>query len=443
MLRTKRLIVVIVYWLLMAPAMGQAPQTVPAAEHNAQIANDWMRLLYQLVRDENINAPAASRFYGYAGVALYEAVAPGIPGNYSVGGQLSGLPLLPYPEEHLEYDYPAIANASLETVMSFLFEQAEASGETFAQIDALREEQTTHRLEEVEAEVVEHSLALGDELGTALVEWIKNDGYEDIKDRPYDLVINAPSGWVPTAEGMIALEPYWGTLRPFGLSYAEQCHVEMRMPFSTDPDSTFYQQAKEVLDTSDTLTEEQREIGRFWIDTPGITGAPSGHWVMIETQLVERLDLKLDRSAEMYILVNTALADAFISAWNLKYRDNLVRPVTYIQANLRRNWTPYLETPPFPEYPSGHSVVSGAAAEVLTTMFGQVAFTDRTPIINGHENVARSFTSIEAAAAEAAISRLYGGIHYRAAIENGLRQGECVGQAILINVRLRTIPQGE
>jgi membrane-associated phospholipid phosphatase len=145
----------------------------------------------------------------------------------------------------------------------------------------------------------------------------------------------------------------------------------------------------------------------------------------------------------MYLLVNGALADAFISGWSLKYEVNLIRPVTYIQLYQRRNWEPYIQTPPFPEYPSGHSVASGAAAEVLTTMFGQVAFIDRTPILNGHENMQRSFTSFEAAASEAAISRMYGGIHYRAAIENGLRQGRCVGQSMLNNIRLRSIPQNE
>ena len=219
--------------------------------------------------------------------------------------------------------------------------------------------------------------------------------------------------------------------------------MPIALDFSDDPESTFYLQAAEVLDANDDLSETQGEIARFWVDTPGLTGTPAGHWVMIEAQLVERLELPLGKTAEMYILVNTALADSFISAWNLKYQDNLLRPVTYINQYIRRGWSPYVQSPPFPEYPSGHSVTSGAAAEVLTTMFGQVAFTDRTPIINGHEPLQRDFTSFEAAASEAAISRLYGGIHFRAAIENGLRQGRCVGEQILYNVRLRPIPQGE
>lgn len=426
-----------------SPIIAQDAVSVPTAEHDAQIANDWMMLLYELVRDETINAPAASRFYAYAGVALYEAVVPGMPLNFSIGGQIEGLEMLPYPEDGLVYDYPSMANASLAVVIHNLFVESGASDETFARIDEMYEKQKEMRLESVDEDVIERSLALGEEIGIVISEWRADDGYAEIQSYDYELPTGDPSFWVPTSEGMEALEPFWGLLRPFGMRFGEQCNTPMRMEFSTDPDSTFYKQAAEVLATGDRLTDEQKEISLFWIDTPGLTGAPSGHWVMIEVQLVEQMDLKLDRAAEMYILVGTALGDAFISGWNLKYQDNLVRPVTYIQANLRRNWSPFVQTPPFPEYPSGHSVVSGAAAEVLTTMFGQVAFTDRTPIINGHQPFERSFTSFEAAANEAAISRLYGGIHYRAAIENGVRQGRCVGQQVLNNVRLRSIPQGE
>ncbi len=164
---------------------------------------------------------------------------------------------------------------------------------------------------------------------------------------------------------------------------------------------------------------------------------------MIGVQVIDRLELPLSRAGEMFALMNMALADSFISSWALKYTVNLLRPVTYIQQNIRRNWNPYIQTPLFPEYPSGHSVTSGAAARVLTTMFGPVSFTDRTPIINGHENIQRSFTSFEHAANEAAISRMYGGIHYRIGIENGLEQGRCVGDQVLDNVLLRSVPQGE
>ncbi|MBC7813179.1 MAG: vanadium-dependent haloperoxidase, partial [Burkholderiales bacterium] len=317
------------------------------------------------------------------------------------------------------------------------------SEETVAAIAALREEQSEARTADVGSEVVERSVAYGDDIAAVLLEWIAADGYTDNLGREYELPTGDPSLYVQTTDGAPIIGPYWGTLRPLGLSYAEVCHVPLNVPFSEDADSTFYAQADEVREVGDNLTTEQEDIARFWLDTPGQTGAPAGHWVSIETQLVEQLDLNLQQAAGMYALVNMSLADSFISIWSLKYEVMLLRPETYIREYIARSWQPYIQTPPFPEYPSGHSGTSAAAAEILTSLFGAVAFTDRTHIIYDHEPLQRSFTSFEAAASEAAISRMYGGIHYRAAIENGMRQGRCIGQQILQNVQLGPIEQGE
>jgi hypothetical protein len=363
-----------------------------------------------------------------------------MPNNYSISGQVADLPELPLPEEGEIYDWPSVANAALSDVLEGLF--PEASDESLQMISDLRKKWMEARVAEVGNEVVERSGDYGDTLAEQLLEWIVADGYADSRGMTYELPTGDPAYYVLTTEGSRPNEPFWGTLRPFGLFYADYCNVSLNMPYSEDPDSVFYAQADEVKEVGENLTPEQRDIARFWVDTPGQTGAPSGHWVSIENQVVEQLDLNLGRASEMYALVGMALGDAFISAWSLKYQVMLLRPETYIREYIRRSWQPYIQTPPFPEYPSGHSVVSGAAAEVLTTMFGMVAFTDRTHIIYQHEPLQRSFTSFEAAASEAAISRLYGGIHYRAAIENGLRQGRCVGQQMLTNIQLRPIPQG-
>jgi membrane-associated phospholipid phosphatase len=162
---------------------------------------------------------------------------------------------------------------------------------------------------------------------------------------------------------------------------------------------------------------------------------------LIENQLVDQLDLDLERASEMYAMVGVALADSFISCWSLKYQVLLLRPVSYIQQHIRRSWNTYIASPGFPSYPSGHSVVSAAAAEVLTDLFGTVAFTDASATSRGY--APRYFTSFRAAASEAAISRLYGGIHYRVDIENGMIQGACVGLRVANTLELNPIRQGE
>jgi hypothetical protein len=229
------------------------------------------------------------------------------------------------------------------------------------------------------------------------------------------------------------------------LLFGAECAPLSHPAFSKDIGSTFYAEALEVYDTVNNLTPEELAIATFWADGAG-TLTPPGHWVSITGQVLEQEDLTLDVAAEAYAKVGIAVADAFISCWEIKYHYCLLRPITYIQDPTGPindpAWTTPIGTPPFPEYTSGHSTQSGAAASLLAELFGDVTFTDHT-----HDAVplpARTFTAaaggpttFEEAADEAAISRLYGGIHYRAAIERGLEQGRCIAQVIRRHVDFR------
>jgi hypothetical protein len=164
--------------------------------------------------------------------------------------------------------------------------------------------------------------------------------------------------------------------------------------------------------------------------------SPGGHWMNITRVACRKVNADPVRSAETYARVSIALADAFISCWDEKYRSKLIRPETYINQYIDENWTPFLQTPPFPEYTSGHSVISSSAAVMLTDAFGDnFAFTDSTEMEYGMP--ARSFDSFLQASEEAAVSRLYGGIHYRPACEIGVREGRAIGR--LIADRLKTL----
>jgi hypothetical protein len=415
--------------------------SVPAAELDASVDIKWMQLLYDRIEAEKVSAPAASRLYAYAGVTAYQSVLPGIPEGISLSGQLTEMPDMPQIDLDAEYDWPSTANAALSTVIAGLFPKDAA--DTQKAVAALRDSQTKSREKEVDADVVERSLDYGDQVAETILEWVSTDQFAETRAMNADFTPTTgdPSYWVYTADGMKAVEPYWGQIRPFALYYADACAQKHNMDFSADPESAFYAQALEVKTTGDNLTQWQKDTARFWVDTPGETGTPAGHWVMIENQLVDTLDLKLDQASMMYALVGISLGDSFIAAWSQKYQINLLRPVTYINEFIDPQWKPFIASPGFPEYPSGHSVVSGAAAEVLTGMFNTVAFTDSS--VRKHGMEPRSFTSFWAAASEAAISRLYGGIHYREAIENGLRTGQCIGQNVLNYVLLRSVPQGE
>jgi hypothetical protein len=208
---------------------------------------------------------------------------------------------------------------------------------------------------------------------------------------------------------MGATEPWWGTLRPFALKSAGGCPTPPPPVWSTSRNSEFYAQAKRVYDVGRSLTEEQRQTVLYWVDNPGQSSTPMGYWLAIGNQLVNQFGLSADQAAELFVLMTLAQTDAFIATWHEKYGLNLSCPVTYVRRHIDSAWTPAIITPPFPEYPSGHSGQSAAAATVLTALLGVVPFQDSTNLTIGHRP--RRYTSFQQAADEAAVSRLYGGIH--------------------------------
>lgn len=445
--------VVLVRWLLLLGLFGcflapkslsthvsaQDNPSVSAGDLDPTFVQQWMQLLYDRVQAKAVSAPAASRLYAYAGITAYQAALPGMSDATSLAGQLQQMPDTPYIEDNAQYDWVTSETGALSTLIQGLF--AADDTDTHSAVTDLRKTQSAVREKEVGKDIVQRSLKYGDSVGQAILDWAGTDNFKETRGKAYEIPTGDPAYWVLTNPNNPPVEPYWGTLRTFAMSYADQCAVPFNEKFSTDPQSTFYLQALEVAKTGDKLTDEQKLIARFWVDTPGQTGTPAGHWVLIENQIVDKFDLKLNRAVEMYARVGMALGDSFISAWSLKYQVLLLRPETYIQQYIRRSWKPYIASPSFPEYPSGHSVVSSAAAEVLTWMFGTVAFTDQSGVKRNLPP--RSFTSFQAAASEAAISRMYGGIHFRAAIENGLREGQCIGNTANNNILTRSIPQGE
>lgn len=412
---------------------GGGSASIRTSEFDSSVAGSWFDLIYKSVRDERFSPPVAARIYGYEAIALYEAVVPGMSDHQSLAGQLNALDPLPETDPDLEYDWPTVANSALATVGRSLF-AANTAG-TIAKIDALEQGIIADRGFAVPADVVERSTAHGNAIGMAVLAWAATDGY-DIHNNCAFTPPMGPGLWVPTLPAFApALQPCWGELRPFVLGAGDELEPAPPPPYSEDPSSQFYIEAREVYDVDNALTPEQIEIANFWADGPGATGTPPGHWIRIVTNLLSERRETLDVAAEAYARVGIAVHDAFISCWSCKFVFNLLRPITYVQQLIDATWTPLLPTPNFPEYTSGHSTQSGAAATVLTDLFGAIPFTDSAHTDRGL--APRSFANFDEAADEAAISRLYGGIHYRAAIEIGVDQGNAIGEAILDRVRFR------
>jgi len=410
-------------------ALASARTWPPASAYNGDVPAAWFDLALDLVRTTpGFSPPVASRAFGYAGVALYEAVVPGVPGRRSFAGQLNALTRTARPA-HGAYHWPTVASSALASILRSLFPTTPSGNR--AALEELERRFSTEARAIVPLGVYRRSVKLGADVAVRVFDWSKLDGGHDafLRNFPPFTPPSGPGLWEPTPPGLLpALQPYWGTNRAFVLRSGETCSAPPPPGYSERPDSRFYREAYECYLAVNRITPEQEAIARFWSDDPGETATPPGHWISILTQVVRALELPLGRAAEAYAKVGIAVADAFISCWSTKYRYNLLRPVTYARRLIDPSWTPLLITPPFPEYTSGHSAQSRAAAQVLTDLVGQLAFIDRT-----HERrglAPRSFGSFIDAAQEAANSRLYGGIHFRAACERGVEQGICVGKRV-------------
>jgi hypothetical protein len=404
-------------------------QSPPASGFESTNAIQWMSLTYEIVAFETIPAPVCSRLYGYSGIAIYESVYRGIEGAHSLSGQLKEMPEMPSPENK-KYDWLSVMAATLKIIVSgILYEPTQHSLDL---VNDLYTNQIEARKDSVGEEIVNRSVSFGEQIGNAIIEWSNSDNFLSTRNLPYEPPSRSinPAYWEPTLPGQHALEPFLRFQRPFCLTSANMCAIPLGFPFDTIPGTSFYNEGMEVLEKVANLTTDEMNIAFFWEDKSG-TGQPPGHWVSITNIAVSQFALKLDEAAKVYALVGSAIRDAFISCWEAKYRVNLLRPKTYIRDYLGEpGWNPIVVTPPFPEYTSGHSVVSGAVSYVLTWRFGDnVAFTDST---HGNQPGLRNrdFTSFYNAADEAAWSRLYGGIHYRSAILNGIQQGRMVGQHV-------------
>ncbi len=387
--------------------------------------------------------PVASRIYAYSNIAGYEAVRFQDAQYNSLAGQLKGLDSLPEPEPGIAYYFPlASMVAFTEVAQELVFDR---EGIQRVQQKILDDVEIIG----IDEEIYQNSVNLGKTIGESVLRWARKDGYNERTALPRYSVTEDPGRWRPTPPGYLdAIEPHWNTLRLFVLDSAAQFDPGPPTLFNKEEGSTFYNEAIDVYTVGLELNQNQKDIAKFWDCNPNesVTQghvmyfkqkiSPGGHWIHITAQAIQDLDSGLPREQGIFAEVSIALADAFISCWDQKYKSNLIRPETVINTYIDPDWNPILQTPAFPEYTSGHSVASGAAAMVLTELISaKYSFIDSTEVPYGLPK--RSFDSFMHAADEAAISRFYGGIHYRPAIENGLSQGKAVGGYILNKIRLK------
>lgn len=443
-----------------------------------RLVSEWMHTLYGTVRVERLSPPVASRLLTYATSALYSGLATTSNDLPPLAGALNGFPVLPAPNAGEQYDGTLVAVAAERVVLDSLLREALPT--TRSAVSRLADSLEAARIAVgVNEATSRRSTDLGQRIGLSIVSWSRTDGFAATRGRKYvppvgpglwvndapgntfaaqnlsgasefvaldnpanimrpgstsdrGLILNRPKRAVSTlpAVNMSGMsEPYWGEVRPFTLTDPAECAVTAPPPYATDSSAVAYREARVVFETRRALTPEQRAIAFYWADNAGESGTPVGHWISIASQMVSQRGLTAEQAAALMVQTSAAMADAFIASWKYKYQYNLYRPRPYIRSLIDSTWEPLIPTPPFPEYPSGHSTQSAAAAAVLTARLGDIAFDDSTGLSIGNE--VRRFTSFNAAANEAGMSRVYGGIHFPSGNVGGATLGKCIGAKVV------------
>jgi len=383
------------------------------------------------------NPPLAARFFSYACLSGYETVSENDSSIKSMHGILNGYPQIKKPQiKNHNYQLTALL-AMMETA-----KKMQPSGSLFEDyenhfLDSLKQEGLSQ-------EIIDSSKTYALQISKQILAYAKTDKYAATTDYPRYTPMKGDGYWYPTPPGFFAaVEPYFSTVRPFTLDSAAQFKPEPPVLFSSQKNSPFYKLMMQNYQMSGVgLSEEQKVIASFWDCNPfamednghlmvGLKKiSPGAHWLGITGVACAATNKGFNESMKIFTTVSVGLMDAFMCCWDEKYRSNRIRPETAIRKYIDPNWQPLLQTPPFPEYLSGHSVVSAASAAILTNFFGDnFSFTDSVEVAYGLPP--RKFSSFQQAAQEAAISRFYGGIHFMDAIDNGLTQGTKVGEWVL------------
>jgi hypothetical protein len=404
------------------------------AQEKEKMLHDLNRLLINTVMDDLFTPPVASRIYVYPHIAFYECIRHADRSVPGLSGKLNGLKKLPAPPEKNDHFISACIAYSLVA--------QNLVGSEY-KIEQWRKNFSDSMLTAGDSALFETSLLYGKQIADSINAWIRKDNYPESRGMMRFTASDKPGAWQPTPNDYApGLEPHWNKLRPMVIKSASQFSPKEKLLYSASKQSVFYKNVQEVYNLSKKPDSNQKTIALYWDDNPNVSVieghlnyfihkiSPGGHWLMIAKQACEQKNIPLVKSSLVYALTAIAIYDAFISCWDEKYKTNLIRPVTVINNHIDADWRPYIQTPPFPEFTSGHSVTSNAAATVLTALLGEnFSFTDETEIPFGQQ--ARTFKSFNAAAAESSISRVYGGIHYPETARISVAQGKQIGKYVL------------
>lgn len=429
---------ILIMALAVASCKSKEKLQLPVA---SDVLHNNERNLTDLIINDIFTPPVAARIYVYTSLAAYEAIRYSNPKEESIVLKLNGFPEMPKPDQSKKYNYTLAASKAFYSVADKL---------TFSKDILAKYEAATYTpyKQVLCDEEYSNSISFGEAIAKKIMDRLATDNYKKTRALEKFYGSKEDGKWQPTAPDYLdGVEPYWTQIRPLVMDSANQFNPGPPPVFNKNKESEFYKMNKEVFDMGVNITQEQKEIAHFWDDNPFVvehTGhmmmalkkqTPGGHWMGIATIACRQTKADALKSAKTYALTSIALFEGFVSVFDTKYRYSYVRPITIINQWMDAKWEPLLQTPPFPEYTSGHSTITGSAATVLTNLYGEnFAFQDTSDM--RYINMQRYFKSFLMASDECSVSRLYGGIHYRVSLNRGADCGKKIG-ALIINKLLK------
>ena len=405
--------------------------------NDPQLFNSAMKSLTDVIVYDIFSPPVASRIYMYPSIASYAVIQKENPTKYnSLVGQLNAFEEVPQPaSETINFNLAAL-HAFYKVSKALVFSEEKLEGPQQELYKKLKDNGIPNK-------IFEASINYGNEVANHILDWADKDLYKQTRTYPQYIIKEEPQYWKPTPPNyMQGIEPHWNKIRTVVLDSANQFVPKPPIVFDLSEGSPFMKQLMEVYEVGGKQNCKGEEIAKFWDCNPYVALqqghtmfankkiTPGGHWIGITSIATKEKNCTFDETVNAFTNVSIALFDAFVRCWDEKWATLVVRPETVINQFIDKNWEPFLQTPPFPEYTSGHSVISASAAIALTELFGDdFSFVNTTEIEYGIPS--RGFSSFIQASEEAALSRLYGGIHYDMAINEGFTQGQEVGNYIV------------
>ena len=436
-----KIIIIAIATMIFISCKKESKIVVSPEDYEASVDN-----ITQIMIHDIFSPTVASRIFVYPNIAAFEIIAQNNKMYKSLQKQLNGLDSIPKlnPKIGVNQNLAALI-AHIDVSKQLVF--SEVLVEKFR--DSLYKKWSAENQNEFEI-----SKDYGLKVADRIKKWMAKDNYKQTRTfSKFSVHANQPARWQPTPPAyMDAVEPHWAEIRTLVMDSASQFKPAPPCEFSLNKNSEFFKQVQEVYDTSLMMQKkgdnsDEMKMAQFWDCNPYVTVnqghmtfakkkiTPGAHWMGIVKIACKKSKADFSKTVFAYTKTSIGIFDGFISCWDEKYRSNIVRPETIINQNINENWKPLLQTPPFPEYTSGHSVVSAISASILTSIFGEnFNYIDDTETQFGLPT--RKYNSFTAAAIEAANSRFYGGIHYRKSIENGIIQGQNVANFINIKIKM-------